>query len=153
MNETSLRVMQLVAQGFCCSQVILILGLEVQGRENPELVRAVNGLCQGLGCRDEACGALSGGVCLLALHAGKGTPGEERHDRYELLLGSLVDWFRETVRARYGGTRCDDIVGAGNPAPDPARCGPLVVQTYERAMALLLENGIDPTQSREDEAV
>jgi hypothetical protein len=153
MNETSLRVMQLVGQGFCCSQILLILGLEAQGQQNPALVRAANGLCKGFGSRDEVCGALSGGACLLALYAGKGAPGEERHDRYELLLSSMVDWFRETVRAQYGGITCDHIVGKGLPAPDPTRCGPLVVQTFERAMALLLENGIDPTQAREDEAV
>ncbi len=150
MNEISLRVMQLAAQGFCCSQMILIMGLEAQGRENPELARAADGLCQGMGRREQPCGCLSGGVCLLALHAGKGAAGEERHDRYQLLVDSLVDWFQETVGGRHGGISCEAILGPDNSVPQPALCGSLVVETYERAMALLLENGIDPSQAREN---
>ena len=152
MNETTLRVMQLTAQEFCCSQVILIMGLEALGHDNPELLRAANGLCQGLGCRDQTCGCLSGGVCLLALHAGKGRSDEDRHDRYELLVDSLVEWFRETAGGRFGGITCEAIVGPGNPAPEPTRCGPLVADTFEKAVSLLVENGFDPCQGRENGA-
>jgi len=39
-DQTSLRMMQLAGQGYCCSQILILLALEGMGRENPDLVRA-----------------------------------------------------------------------------------------------------------------
>ncbi len=149
MNETDLRVMELASQGFCCSQIMLIMGLEAQGRDNPELVRAVNGLCAGLGRMDDACGVMTGGVCLLSLYSGRGTAQEERHTRFPKLLDEFVTWFKEDACAGFCGSRCIDIVGEEGPAPKPEICGPLVARAFEKAVAILAENGFDPAQPKE----
>jgi len=153
MNETELRVMELAAQGFCCSQIMLILALEAQGRENAELIRAVNGLCKGMGRMDEACGVMSGGACLMALYAGKGAPEEERHERYPELLDAFTSWFKEEACSGFCGTRCIDIVGEEGPAPKPGVCGKLVAQAFDKAVAILAENGLDPSQPKEGQNV
>jgi hypothetical protein len=151
MNETRIRMMELAAQGFCCSQILIVLALEGRGTDNPDLVRAAGGLCQGVGCSGEACGVMTGGACLLALYAGKGTPAEERHRLYPLLLTEFTDWFRQSVGGRFGGIRCLDIMGGECPAPDPAVCGPLLAEAYAKAMSLLLENGLNPALGREEQ--
>jgi len=64
-------LLELGAKGYSCAQMLVIGALRLMGRENPDLVRAVAGLAQGVGC-GELCGALSGGACLLSLYTGKG---------------------------------------------------------------------------------
>ena len=76
MSDESLRMMELSMEGFGCSQIILILGLEAQGKSNPDLVRAISGLHGGLGFPETV--KLCGACCLLALYAGRGTPEETR---------------------------------------------------------------------------
>ncbi|MBZ0309444.1 MAG: C-GCAxxG-C-C family protein, partial [Anaerolineae bacterium] len=73
MNEPD-RMKKLKEQGFFCSQIIMILGLELQGKENPDLVRAMHGLAGGLGFTGETCGALTGGSSVLGVYAGRGNP-------------------------------------------------------------------------------
>ena len=54
MDDTSLRLAQLSAQGLCCSQILMQLALEDMGADNPPLIRAMAGLCEGSG---------GGGLC------------------------------------------------------------------------------------------
>ena len=42
------RIMELSRQGLYCAQIMVQLALDAEGRENPELVQAVRGLCGGL---------------------------------------------------------------------------------------------------------
>jgi hypothetical protein len=49
MDDLTIRMMQLAARGYCCSQILGWLALEAQGRRNPDLVRALSGLCLGVG--------------------------------------------------------------------------------------------------------
>ena len=70
------RLRELKQQGFFCSQVLMQLALDLQGRDNAPLVRAMHGLAGGLGFMGETCGAPTGGACVLGLYAGKGTADE-----------------------------------------------------------------------------
>lgn len=150
MDDISLRMMQLGAQGFCCSQILLALALETRGQDNPDLVRAMAGLCNGLGDCSGPCGALTGGTCLLALYAGRGNADEEQDERLPLMISLLTQWFQDEIGARHQGVRCGDILGEnGCGAPDPGLCGSIVADTFRRCMAILQENGIDPTESRD----
>jgi hypothetical protein len=72
-------MLELANQGYLCSQIIIILGLEARGETNPSLVKAVGGLSMGCGEGSCTCGVLTGGCCLLALFAGKGS--EKDHGR------------------------------------------------------------------------
>ncbi|NTW43388.1 MAG: C_GCAxxG_C_C family protein, partial [Anaerolineaceae bacterium] len=64
------NIMQFRNQGYYCSQQLVLSGLEMLGRSNPDLVRSMQGLACGLGFSGELCGALIGGAALLGLYAG-----------------------------------------------------------------------------------
>ena len=129
-------------QGFFCSQILLLLGLELQGKENPDLVRAVHGLAGGLGFTGETCGALTGGACLVALYAGKGMPDEEDDPRLMFILEDLVKWFKAGYGQQFGGIRCEEILGE-NARYMAARCPTIVAGTFQKVKELLVENGFD----------
>jgi C_GCAxxG_C_C family probable redox protein len=145
MNGELLRMLELYRQGFNCSQILLLLGLEARQENNPDLVRAMTGLGGGLGFSGKTCGALTGGVCLLGLYAGRGTPEEREHDRFLLMVEELVQWFEEETGGAYGGINCADILGEdlANKTVTP-RCGSIVSSTYARVGEILSANGIDP---------
>jgi len=147
MDDMFFRMAQLKQEGFCCTQIMLILALEAQGKTNEDLIRASGGLCFGVGMSGEICGCLSGGACLISLCAGKGSPSEEADHRLPLMLNDLIDWFRNTIGDSYGGIRCDDILTR---SPDKSACGPIAITTYGRVLEILLENGFDPQTGRND---
>jgi len=136
------RLRQLKQQGFFCSQIIMIEGLEMLGKQNPDAVRAVHALANGLGNSGEICGALTGTACLLGLYAGKGTPQEPLDERLDLLVSELVEWVKGEFGARFGGIRCDDIL-QDNPAYRSTRCPEMVLACLQKAKELLVENGYD----------
>ncbi len=143
------RMRELKAQGFFCSQVLITLGLELQGKENPDLVRAMQGLAGGLGFTGETCGALTGGACLLGLYAGKGEPEEQENLRLNFMIEDLVKWFKAGYGQEYGGIRCDEIL-AGNPNNTGIRCPVMVAGTFQKVKDLLIENGFDLAGSDDD---
>ena len=49
MNPVLMDVLPFVRQGFCCSQLLMLLMLQARGEENPALVRSLQGLCHGIG--------------------------------------------------------------------------------------------------------
>jgi C_GCAxxG_C_C family probable redox protein len=150
-NETvtdeMIRMIQLSQQGFYCSQILLFMGLEAQGKNNVDLIRSMSGLAGGLGFSGEACGALTGGACLLGLYAGRGTPDEGEDERLNLMICELVEWFADEYGKKYGGIRCETILG-DDPAAKTTRCPTLVMGTYEKVKSLLSENGFDLSGGR-----
>jgi C_GCAxxG_C_C family probable redox protein len=147
LNAEMVRMIQLAQQGFYCSQVLLFLGLEAQGKANTDLIRVMGGLAGGLGFSGDVCGVLTGGACLLGLYAGKGTPEEEEDPRLNLMVSQLVEWFREEFGQIYGGCSCEAILG-DDPQSRTTRCPTLVLRTYEQVKALLIENGFDLAEGR-----
>jgi hypothetical protein len=142
MDDEMQHLIELRRQGFFCSQILILLGLELQGKENPDLVRAMQALAGGLGFMGETCGALTGGACLLGLYAGKGTPEQEDDPRLLFMVEDLVRWFKGGYGQEYGGIRCAEIVGegAGNMTE---RCRLMVLGTFQKVKELLVENGFD----------
>jgi C_GCAxxG_C_C family probable redox protein len=147
MNDEAFRMIELAGQGFYCSQILLILGLEAQGKENPDLIRTMNALAGGLGFSGDTCGALTGGACLLGLYAGRGAPDEEEDPKLNFMISELVDWFRQEFTAQYGGTSCSDIL-ADDPTNQRTRCPGIVTNTYDKVQDLLLENEFDLSEGR-----
>ncbi len=147
MDDTSLRVMQLNAQGFCCSQIMMQLTLEDMGVENVALVRAMAGLCEGIAIGD-LCGVAAGGVCIIALYAGKGSAEEAVLDSYSLLLSRFMDWYKDNAGS-WGGIHCDDII-AFHGGKKPEVCGDMMVRAREMILRLLAESNIDPSLPREE---
>lgn len=148
LDDVGLRMMELGGRGYCCSQILMLLALDEMGRENPDLVRASAGLCNGLGDCSGPCGVLTGAACLLALHGAKGTDFEESDDRLPLMLEQLRTWFTDQVAGQFGGVACADILEGECGGPNPERCGGLVADAYARVREILVENGIDPSEGR-----
>ncbi|GBF35221.1 hypothetical protein DCCM_4344 [Desulfocucumis palustris] len=143
MSEDFFRMFQLAQQGFYCSQILLILGLEARGKDNPDLIRAMTGLAGGLGFSGKTCGALSGGACLLGLYAGKGTPEEVEHDRFRLMVDELVKWFEDEIGSQHGGINCEEILGEDfKHRAVNTKCGNIVASTYDKVKEILAENHI-----------
>lgn len=142
MSDESLRMMELSLEGFGCSQIALILGLEAQGKTNPDLVRAISGLHGGLGFSGKICGALSGGCCLLALYAGRGTSEETEDSRLAPMIRSLVEWFEEEYKKQYGGIDCAEIL-QGDPRNQISRCPTIMAETFNKVKEILAANNID----------
>ena len=147
MNEYDIEILRLAGAGYCCSQIVMQLALEIQGEENPGLLRAMSGLCHGFPVLDGTCGALTGAACLLAYYGGKGTADQEESDRLPLMLSELGDWFNSYTEGRFTGIACSDIVKGG--VIDTAICGGLVSECYGKALMILVENGFDPGSSND----
>jgi C_GCAxxG_C_C family probable redox protein len=129
-------------QGFYCSQILMLQGLEMLGKSNPDLVRAMHGLAGGLGFRGELCGALTGGATLVGLYAGKGTPEQEEDPRLIFIIEDLVKWFKAEYGEKFGGIRCEEIL-AGNNQNQVSRCPVMVMGVLQKVKELLIENGYD----------
>jgi hypothetical protein len=137
------RILELGRSGLQCSQILLQLGLDLQGRSNPELVATMRGLCGGLSV-GETCGALTGGACLLSLYAGHGVAGGEDDPRLLFMLDDFVTWFKAGFGEAYGSLRCEDILGPmAQHLTD--RCPAMVLGVYQKVKDLLVENGFELT--------
>lgn len=151
MDDAQMMFLELAGKGYSCAQMVMLGGLRLMGRENPDLTRALAGLAQGVGCSGEICGALSGAVCLVALHTGKGLDHEDALPESAPLMNDLVEWFREEA----GALTCDAILGAQNEtgvgrAMNAGLCGALVLKSWTRAVAMLAEKGVDPALGRSE---
>jgi C_GCAxxG_C_C family probable redox protein len=129
-------------QGFYCSQILILKGLEQLGKDNPDLVRAMQGLAGGLGFTGELCGALTGGAALVGLYAGKGTPEQDEDPRLLFIIEDLVKWFKTEYAEPFGGMRCAEIL-AGNSQNTVRRCPVMVAGVLQKVKELLVENGFD----------
>lgn len=140
MDDLTMTILDLHAQGYCCTQVMFILALDMQGKSNPDLVRAIAGLCHGVGFSRDVCGILSGGACLLSLYTAKGTNKEERHPHHAGIQIDFVAWFHQTYGVPNKGIHCADIMSHH----DRGYCKTMLVDTYRKIMDILVEHDIDP---------
>jgi len=149
MNPLVNEIMPLVSQGYCCSQVLMLLLTRKSGHENPELIRAMHGLCYGIGGSEGPCGLLSGGACVLGYIAGRGKDQESAHPSFVPLAADYQQWFAERTK-RYGSTACFQIMeglsaetGIALPVagekPTPCLCGGLFIECWEKIHALFEE--------------
>lgn len=142
------RMRELGEEGFFCSQILIIVGMEWQGKDNPDLVRAVHALAGGIGFTGETCGALTGGACLLGLYAGRGKPTQQDNPRLMFMVGDLVKWFQQEYGQTYGGIRCGEILN-DNSENMVTRCPSMVLETLQKVKVLLGENGFDLAHAEE----
>jgi len=136
------QLMILRKQGFYCSQILMLQGLEQMGKSNPDLIRAMQGLAGGLGFSGELCGALTGGASLLGLYAGKGEPDQPEDPHLDFMVMDLVNWFKSEYGQQFGGIRCEEIL-ARNSQNLATRCPILVSGVLQKVKDLLVENGYD----------
>jgi C_GCAxxG_C_C family probable redox protein len=139
MNDEFFRMIEIAQDDMLCSQILVKMGLEAQGKTDPDLVRAMGGLAGGLGFCGKICGALSGGACLIALYAGKGSPEEAVDSRFNDMVRELVTWFENEYGSVYGSIECKDILN-DNPQNKIDRCPQITFNTYQKVKEILEKN-------------
>ncbi|NVN92036.1 MAG: C_GCAxxG_C_C family protein [Desulfuromonadales bacterium] len=144
LDDTTFALLELTQKGYLCSQILLILALRDQGRENPGLVRAMSGLSRGTAGQLGVCGTLTGAACLLSFYAAKGSDDEQESDLLPGMLEELWEWFEETYTPQFSGITCGAILSDG--AEPAQRCGAIVAATYHKCQEILAANGFDPFQ-------
>ena len=129
------RILELSKQGLYCAQIMVQLALDAQGRENPELVQAMRGLCGGFAWSGGPCGVLIGGVSFLTML------GSELDEQGKIgLIGEYHDWFRERT-AQYGGENCDCILECDRRNMFKT-CPGLILDSYAKCVELLQARGL-----------
>ena len=149
MNEESFRVAELLLDDFKCSHILMRLALEAQGRDDPDLVRAMSGLCLGMG-QGFNCGALSAGCCVIGYYAGRGGDGESEHPELGAMLDDFTGWFTAAATGQYGGINCSDIMKFDE-SLKRERCPALVIATWGKIKETLADHGIDITAAPQEE--
>lgn len=135
------RMLELSNQGFYCAQILMILALESEGKEDPDLIRAMSGLNGGMGFSGNVCGALTGGCCFLGYFCGKGEEDEIEDPDASAMIQELITWFQEHVGAEYGGCDCRYIL-EDNPANKMQRCPHVVEAVFHKCVEILEEHGV-----------
>jgi hypothetical protein len=90
----------------------------------------------GLGFSGKLCGVLTGGCCVLALHAGRGAPEESEDPRLTLMICDLVAWFEQEYGSQFGGIDCGDILN-DDARNKLTRC-PVIVMAVSRKVEEIL---------------
>jgi hypothetical protein len=138
-----IRMLKLANKGYACSQILILMALEARGEQNPSLVRASAGLAYGGGAHEGSCGVLTGGSCVLALFAGKGSDEEQGSERLTAMLEELSEWFSDRIGGQYGGIECQAIVGEEGPAASRQRCVAILAETFSKVVEVLVTSGYD----------
>jgi hypothetical protein len=136
------RMVQLARKGYRCGQILVIMGLEIKGASNPDLVRAIDGLAMGCNEGSCTCGSLTGGCCFISLFAGKGGDREEKNENYQAMMKELVHWFWNTYGFKYGGIDCMAIRDDDLPGSAEQRCWNILESVYFKTLEILAVNGI-----------
>lgn len=153
MNALLLELVPWIREGYCCSQLLILLVLRAQGAENPGLVRAAGGLCHGMGQSGGACGLLTGGAAVLGYLACKGADGETPHPMAEPLVNDYATWFSQRVCT--GACRkvsCHDVscpaIQAETGGADMTLCGDLLADCWDKIVDLCADYDIDMMEAR-----
>ena len=129
----SSRLFELRLKGYCCSQIIMIMGLEDAHRdENPDLIQAVRGLCNGVQT-GMLCGILSSAACLISLL---------QPENAVILIADIVEWFESEYGESHGGICCKDIL-AGDLIKRFTLCPQILAATYDKVKELLEAYGYE----------
>lgn len=143
MPQNAFTMYKLASQGYCCSQILILMDLQGKGIENYDLVRAMAGLCIGTGGSGKTCGIVTGGACLMGTYAGKGTPEEIRDNNLNNMIMEYIEWFEEENES----LDCCGIVGVDNLEDIrtnmvyPVKCGNLMSMSYKKIIEILNKYG------------
>lgn len=114
---------ELKLRGYCCSQIIMELGLRKLNKENPDLIAAMAGLCDGF-WRGKTCGIYSACLCLLYL----ADPAEA--DRFN--AAAFSDWFEDA----FEDTECEVLLD-NNPMNKVEKCPVMLEAAFMKVSELM----------------
>lgn len=141
MGVDAFEIYKLATSGYCCSQIMMLLYLKENNLEDEALVKAMSGLCGGIGINGRTCGVITAGACILGLYAGKGTDTESNNDNLKKMIRKYIEWFEE----QFEGTDCVDIISvdALNDINEhkvyPIKCGNIIQKSYNKLDTILRE--------------
>lgn len=141
MGADAFRMFKLASTGYCCSQILIITYLESHCMENVALVKAMGGLCVGVGNSGKTCGIVTGGSCLFGLYAAKGIDTETRDDNLKKMIQKYIQWFEEEFES----TECVDIItvdvfnAINQNEVYPIKCGNAIQKSYKKINEILKE--------------
>jgi C_GCAxxG_C_C family probable redox protein len=94
---------QYFVSGYHCAEAIARAVIESQSEPfDPEWIKAASAFQGGIGkCKQDACGALTGGVVALGVLKGRTTPTQDITDAVR-----LANQFRERFIEKFGSTNC-----------------------------------------------
>lgn len=119
-----------LAQTYCCTEALVRFGLWLKNEENPLLVKASGGLCNGM-YSGFNCGALAGGCMLLSMF--------DRGLAARVMIPELTEWFDSVYGIEYGSINCEDLRG-GSPKATMDFCRPLICAIAEKCVEILQNN-------------
>jgi len=135
------RMLQLSSQGFACTQIMMQLVLDEEEKVNPDLIRSLGALNNGLRDSGQICGALTGGACVISYFAGQGEADEMSDPAYDRMTQQLYDWFASEMTERYGGITCP-VMLRGDQKNKLKVCPPVVEETFNKALEILDEHDL-----------
>ena len=115
-------ILELKLRGFCCSQIIMELGLRRLEKENADLIAAMAALCNGF-WQGKICGVLSAGICLLYL------ADPEAAGNHSAVL---QEWFEDS----FGSQDCDVLL-ENDPMNKVEKCPMMLDATFLKICELL----------------
>jgi hypothetical protein len=119
---------ELNRKGFSCSQIMLMMTMDLIGMEEDEyLVRAVKGLTQGMGI-GHACGIVTGAACSFSLARGQSGLTE--------LFPMFYEWFYEKYGEECGGINCMELL-EGDINAKLRVCPGMIGNSWDKASELL----------------
>jgi C_GCAxxG_C_C family probable redox protein len=137
-DDIVLRMIELAEKNYNCSQIMMILALDQEGKENADVVRAMSGLGDGCGFFNETCGIMTAAASILSWYAGKGADRETESEKLLPMLEELGDWFRHEIAGKHQSSRCKDIVGDLVGTEEGKQiCGGIIFQTYNKVNEIL----------------
>jgi C_GCAxxG_C_C family probable redox protein len=145
MNDMAFKLFKLSSSGFCCTQIMIKMALDEEEKENEDLLRAVSGLCRGIGGSQKTCGVLTGGLGILGLYAAKGKDTEYPKENYSSMTREYLEWFKN----EFGSEECKDIIGVYSFADDTGsdgymiKCGDILLKSYEKVVEILRDNNYE----------
>jgi hypothetical protein len=122
-DNIKMEIFDYKMKGYCCSQIIMDMGLKRLGIEDQTLVDAMAGLCFGMN-HGKNCGILSAGMCLLNLADPEAAGMTHARD--------LLEWFEDA----YGAIDCDDLL-EGDPLNKVEKCPLMIENTFMRISEML----------------
>ena len=116
------ELFELKLQGYCCSQMVMEMGLRALGKQNEDLIEAISALCGDVDC-EKPCGVLTAAQCLLHLADPKTGP-ENATD--------LEDWFEDA----FGDKICSNLM-EGQPINKVEKCPVITEETIKYVFEIL----------------
>lgn len=118
------EIFDLKMKGYCCSQIIMEMGLKRLNKSNGDLIFAIAGLCDGV-WQGKICGTLSAAVCLLYL----ANPAEAARTNVQ----DLNEWFEDAFEA----TDCKELLAGDILANKVEKCPMILESTFTKVCELL----------------